>query len=140
MTTAAPVLLYDGVCGFCNETVRTILKLDKHGTLRFAALDSDAARGILDRHPELQGVDSVVFVENPGTAAESVSIRSTGALKVLEYLGGPWRAALILKLVPRPIRDVLYDRFAAVRYRIFGRYDTCPLPAPEVRSRFLDVG
>lgn len=75
-TQAAPVLLYDGICGVCNSAVQTILRLDPHGSLRFAALDSDFARGVIDRHPFLAGVDSVVFVERPGQFDEEVAVKS----------------------------------------------------------------
>jgi predicted DCC family thiol-disulfide oxidoreductase YuxK len=136
---AAPVLLYDGVCGVCNRSVQAIIRHDRLGTLRFAALESDFARAVIDRHPELQGVDSMVFVDNPGQPAECVSVRSAAALRVASYLGGPFRALLSARLIPAGLRDRLYDRFAAVRYRLGGRYDTCPLPAPEVRARFLEI-
>ena len=135
----APVLLYDGVCGFCNKTVQMILDHDRRGSLRFAALQSDYAQRIVARHPELRGVDSVVFVEAaPG--GERVYARSDAALKVASYLGGFWKVFLAARIVPRRLRDYLYDLFARNRYRLFGKYDTCMLPPPEVRARFLDVG
>ncbi|AEF34197.1 MULTISPECIES: thiol-disulfide oxidoreductase DCC family protein [Mycobacteriaceae] len=134
---AAPVLLYDGVCGVCNRSVQTILRHDRHGTLRFAALDSDFARAVIERHPDLQDIDSMVFIDDPGQPGERVSVRSAAALKVVRYLGGPFRLLLAARIIPAGLRDRLYDRFAAVRYRVGGRYDTCPLPAPEVRARFL---
>ncbi|MEZ0382804.1 MULTISPECIES: thiol-disulfide oxidoreductase DCC family protein [Mycobacteriaceae] len=134
---AAPVLLYDGVCGVCNRSVQTILRHDRHGTLRFAALDSDFARAVIERHPDLQDIDSMVFIDDPGQPGERVSVRSAAALKVVRYLGGPFRLFLAARIIPAGLRDRLYDRFAAVRYRVGGRYDTCPLPAPEVRTRFL---
>ena len=134
----APVLLYDGVCGFCNGAVRTILRLDRRGTLRFAALDSDFARAVIDRHPSLEDVDTVVFVDNPGQAGERVSVRTAAGLRVVGYLGGPWKLLLVVGLIPRRVRDWFYDRFASVRYRVFGKYSSCPVPAPEVRARFLD--
>lgn len=134
---AAPVLLYDGVCGVCNRSVQTILRHDRHGTLRFAALDSDFARAVIERHPDLQDIDSMVFVDNPGRPDERVSVRSAGALEVVRYLAGPFRLLLAARIIPAGIRDRLYDRFAAVRYRIGGKHDTCPVPAPEVRARFL---
>lgn len=136
---AAPVLLYDGVCGICNRSVQTILRHDRHGTLRFAALDSDFARAVMQRHPELQDLDSMVFVENPDRPDERISIRSAAALQVLSYLGGPFRVLLAARVIPAGLRDRLYDRFAAIRYRLGRRHDTCPVPAPEVRARFLDV-
>lgn len=134
---AAPVLLYDGICGFCNSAVQAILRVDRHSDLRFAALDSDFAEGVINRHPELAGVDSMVFVDNPGESDERVWMRSAAALRVAGYLGGPWRVLLAARVVPAPVRDRLYDGLARIRYRIFGTHDTCPLPAPEVRARFL---
>ncbi|HWW76308.1 MAG TPA: DCC1-like thiol-disulfide oxidoreductase family protein [Pyrinomonadaceae bacterium] len=134
----APVLLYDGVCGFCNKTVQTVLERDRRGTMRFAALQSDYARRVVARHPELEGVDSVVYVEAaPG--GERVYIRSDAALKVASYLGGFWKVLLAGRLVPRRLRDYFYDLFARNRYRFFGKYDACLLPPPEVRARFLEV-
>jgi predicted DCC family thiol-disulfide oxidoreductase YuxK len=135
----APVLLYDGVCGFCNKTVRLLLALDKRRTLRFAALQSDYGAKILARHTELAGVDSVIYVENPAGAAEQVFARSAAALKIAAYLGGFWKIFLAAHLIPRPLRDALYDLIARYRYRFFGKHDACMLPAPEVRGRFLDV-
>jgi predicted DCC family thiol-disulfide oxidoreductase YuxK len=137
---AAPVLLYDGLCGFCNKSVQLVLEHDRRGLMRFAALQSDYGLAVVGRHPELRGVDSVVYVERPaGGGAERVHVRSDAALKVAAYLGGPWRLLLAGRVVPRPVRDYLYDLFARNRYRLFGRYDSCMLPPPEVRSRFLDV-
>ena len=132
----APVLLYDGVCGFCNKSVQLILDHDRRGEMRFAALQSDYGQAVLERHPELRGVDSVVFVESLA-GGERVHIRSDAALKVAAYLGGFWKLLLAAKVVPRSLRDYLYDLFARNRYKLFGKYDTCMLPPPEVRSRFL---
>lgn len=134
----APVLLYDGVCGVCNGAVRTVLRADRRGILRFASLDSDFARDIIARHPQLQGVDSVVYVRNAGQTDETVDVRSAALLQVAGYLGGYWKLALAARAIPSAVRDWLYARFAAVRYRVGGQYDTCPVPSPEVRSRFLD--
>lgn len=134
----APVLLYDGVCGVCNSAVRTILRFDRRGTLRFAALDSEFAGDIRARHPQLEGLDSAVFVENPGSAGESVHVRSAALLRVAAYLGGWWRMALVGYALPVVLRDGLYDRFAAIRYQVGGKHNTCPVPSPGVRARFVD--
>ena len=136
---SAPVLLYDGVCGVCNSAVRTILRYDHHGTLRFAALDSDFARETISRHPGLAGLDTAVFVRDPGQPDETVYLRSAALLRVAAYLGGWWRLALAAYVIPPAVRDWLYARFAAVRYRVGGRYNTCPIPTADVRSRFLDA-
>ena len=136
-----PVLLYDGVCGFCNKSVQTVLASDRRGTMRFAALQSEYARGVVGRHPSLAGIDSAVYVEPAGGGrAERVHVRSEAALRVAAYLGGPWKIFLFARLVPRPLRDRLYDLFARQRYRLFGKRDTCMLPPPEARKRFLDAG
>ena len=137
--TSHPVLLYDGLCGFCNRGVQRILKHDHRKSMFFAALQSEYAKSILTRHPELKGVDSIVFVEPLDFAyLEQVFVRSDAALHVARYLGGLWNLALAAYVVPRPIRDYLYDQCAKRRYRWFGKYDTCLLPPPEVRERFLD--
>jgi predicted DCC family thiol-disulfide oxidoreductase YuxK len=134
-----PVLLYDGLCGFCDGTVQFILRHDRRGTLRFATLQGDFAREVTARHPELAGVDSLVLVEpDAATGLEKVYIRSEGALRVARYLGGAWHVARVAGIVPRFLRDSAYDAFARIRYRVFGRYDSCPIPTPEQRARFID--
>ena len=134
-----PVLLYDGLCGFCNGTVRFILARDHAGAMRFAPLQGAFAREVLARHPELTGVDSLVLVEGRGAKGEErVAVRSEAALRIAGYLGGGWRVAAALRVVPRALRDWCYDRFASVRYRLFGKFAACPVPAPDVRARFLD--
>jgi len=137
--TSHPVLLYDGFCGFCNKSVQLILRHDRQKTMFFAALQSDYGKSILTRHPELKGIDSLVFVEPLDFAyLEQVFVRSDAALSVAAYLGGPWRLALVAHIIPRSVRDYLYDQFAKRRYRWFGKHDVCLLPAPEMRARFLD--
>jgi predicted DCC family thiol-disulfide oxidoreductase YuxK len=137
-TERAPVMLYDGVCGFCNKSVQTILDHDRRGTMRFAALQSDYGKAVIERHAELRDVDSVVFVDN-SEGVERVFVRSDAALRLASYLGGAWKIFLAAKILPKPLRDYFYDLFARNRYKLFGKYDTCMLPPPEVRSRFLDV-
>ena len=133
-----PVLLYDGLCGFCDGTVQFILKHDRRGTLRFATLQGDFARDVIARHPELEGVDSLVLVERDSSGTEHVHVRSDGALHVARYLGGAWHLARSVAIVPRFLRDLAYDGFARIRYRVFGRYNACPIPSPEQRARFID--
>jgi predicted DCC family thiol-disulfide oxidoreductase YuxK len=133
----APVLLYDGVCGLCNKAVQTVLKHDRRGEMRFAALQSEYGRAVLGRHPELEGTDSVVFVER-GPGGERVHVRSAAALRVAAYLGGPWQLFRAARLIPAPVRDFFYNLVARYRYRFFGKHDTCLLPPPEARARFMD--
>ena len=138
MAHPSPVLLYDGLCGFCDGTVQFILEHDRQGALRFATLQGDFARGVIERHPELAGVDSLVLVERGTSGEERIYVRSEGALQVATYLGGAWTLARGLRIVPRFLRDLVYDGFARVRYRVFGRYDACPIPSAEQRARFID--
>jgi predicted DCC family thiol-disulfide oxidoreductase YuxK len=131
------VLLYDGVCGFCNKSVQTILASDKKGLLKFAPLQSKYGLEITDRH-HLKDIDSVVFVDK-SSGTERTYIRSNAALQIAKYLGGWWKLSLVFYIVPRPIRDFFYDLIAKYRYKFFGKYESCLLPSAEVRSRFLDM-
>lgn len=140
-----PVLLYDGVCGLCNRLVQFVLRHDHNAVFRFAALQSSLADSILARHgftaADLDTV-YVVFNHDPGKETqpnESLLVRSDAVLYLLRQLGPIWRfTGFILSLLPRFIRDRGYNQVAHSRYRLFGRYDSCPLPSPETRSRFLD--
>jgi predicted DCC family thiol-disulfide oxidoreductase YuxK len=118
--------------------VQFILGRDRRGEMRFAALQSDYGRAVVERHPELRGVDSVVLVEQ-AAGGERIYTRSDAALKVAAYLGGFWKIFLAAKVIPGGLRDYCYDLFARNRYRFFGKYDSCMLPPPEARSRFLDA-
>lgn len=132
MSEPPPLLLYDGLCALCNGWVRFLLRVDRRGPLQFAPLVGPTADRIRSAHPDLARIDSLVLIEGA-----RVSVRSTAVLRLLRYLGGPWRLGLIGWLVPREIRDSLYDVVAFWRYRLFGRYPACPAPAPEARARFL---
>lgn len=135
----SPVLLYDGLCGFCDSTVQFILRHDRRGTLKFATLQGDFAREVIARHPEVAGVDSLILVGRDTVSGEErVFVRSEGALEVARYLGGAWHVARGVAIVPRFVRDWAYDGFARIRYRVFGRYNSCPIPTPEQRARFID--
>jgi predicted DCC family thiol-disulfide oxidoreductase YuxK len=136
----APILLYDGTCGFCAWSVQLVLRNDRRQTLRFASLQGEYGTAVRSRHPELSGVDSIVWVE-PGTEGqvESVAVRSDAALRVARYLGGLWTVGRIGWAIPRPIRDALYDLIARHRHKLVGSGASCYLPAPEVRQRFLDL-
>ena len=132
------VLLYDGLCGFCDRTVRFILARDPGGSMMFAPLQGEYAAGVFRQRPALRNVDSLILVDGVAHAEDArISVRSDAVLEIARYLGGPWRAAMILRLVPSALRNWGYDLFARHRYRLFGRYDSCPIPAPEQRARFI---
>ena len=139
-SAVSPVLLYDGVCGVCNKSVQTILAHDRRATMRFAALQGEYGQAALTRHPELKSIDSVIFLEPSATPGdERAYVRSTAALKVASYLGGVWKLFLVGYIIPRPIRDALYDFVARNRYKVFGKHESCMLPPPNSRARFLDI-
>ena len=138
MTESGALLLYDGTCGFCAQSVQFVLRHEaaSNRTLRFASLQSPTGVGVRARHPELDGVDSVIWYE-PGT--DVVLVRSRAALRVLRYLGGIWRPLGALgSLVPRVIRDGVYDVIARHRHKLVRGRPVCVLPSPEQRDRFVD--
>jgi predicted DCC family thiol-disulfide oxidoreductase YuxK len=106
--------------------------------MRFAALQSDYGQAARERHPFLASVDSVVLLDQSNEGEERVFTRSDAALRVASYLGGAWKLCLAFYLIPRPVRNFFYDLVARYRYRFFGKHDACMIPAPDVRSRFLD--
>ena len=136
-----PILFYDGVCGLCNRLVQFLLQHDRDGRLRFASLQSDFAGKVLTRHGiDPKDLDTLHVVENYEQPNERVLQRSDAVLRAGRELGGIWTGlASVAKIVPRPLRDLCYRFVAGNRYRVFGKYDTCMLPDPNQRSRFLDV-
>ena len=130
----SPVILFDGVCNLCNGFVQFVIARDPAGRFQFAALQSDSARRLLARLDGLGGIpDSIVLVDNG-----RVYTRSAAALRIARGLPFPWSLARALIVVPRPLRDWLYDRVARHRYRWFGRKDVCVVPTPDLRARFLE--
>jgi predicted DCC family thiol-disulfide oxidoreductase YuxK len=132
--TGGPIVFFDGVCNLCNGAVNFLLDRDREGRLRFAPLQGRAFEELRARNPGLPRLDSLVLADEHG-----LHIRSAAALGVCRYLRPPWKWLGSMGLiVPRPVRDWLYDRVARNRYRWFGRRESCRLPTPELRARFLD--
>ena len=135
----APVLLYDGVCNLCNASVRWVLAADRRQVFRFASLQSPVGQ-TLAQHAgapiaEATGIpDSFVLVDG-----ERSWVRSEALLETALRLGAPWSWAVALRVFPRGLRDAVYSWIARRRYRWFGKRESCPLPAPEQRARFLDA-
>jgi predicted DCC family thiol-disulfide oxidoreductase YuxK len=133
---ANPVLLYDGVCGLCNRLVRFVLKHDRQAQFRFASLQSAYAAGILQPHNlDPNDLDTVYVVQKSG----ALVARSDAVISVLNELGNFWAAiAVVLRILPKSPRDWGYGVVARRRYRVFGKYETCPLPEKKYQDRFLD--
>ena len=140
----AAVVLFDGVCNFCDASVNFVIEHDREGYFKFAPLQSETGRKLADEFgfssavaeeepaDDLIPIDSVILIEN-GKAYT----HSTGALRIVRKLGAPWSWLYAFIVVPAPVRDFFYRLFAKYRYRVFGRKDQCMLPSPEVRARFL---
>jgi predicted DCC family thiol-disulfide oxidoreductase YuxK len=135
------IVFYDGVCGLCNRLVQFLLKRDTHDRLRFASLQSDFASKVLIRHEiDPKDLDTVHVVENFELPDERVFNRSDAILRASRELGGVWAiAARLGSVVPRPLRNLFYRFVATNRYRVFGKYETCMLPEPQHRAKFLDM-
>ena len=139
ITAMAPLLLYDGACGFCAASVAFMLRHERQHTLRFATLQGTVGSEIRRRHPHLEGVDSMIWVD-PGPAGhqETVFVRSAAALRAARYLGGAWRVLALGNLLPARLRDRLYDWIARHRHTLSAGGPRCFVQTTDQASRFLD--
>jgi predicted DCC family thiol-disulfide oxidoreductase YuxK len=138
-TKSNPVILYDGVCGLCNRLVQFVLKHDKRDYFRFGSLQSDWSISLLQRHNlDPHDLDTVYVVVDHAQASERLLARSDAILFLLGKLGGIWKVAALGKILPRPLRDGIYKVVARNRYRVFGKFESCILPEPKHRAKFLD--
>lgn len=129
--TSTPIVFFDGVCGLCNRSVDFLLWIDKKRKLRFTPIQGETAQTHLppDRRDNL---DTIIFLCNG-----RLYFRSDAILMILRTLGGFWSVFVLGYLMPRGIRNWLYDRIASNRYRWFGKKDTCRLPTLQERASFL---
>ena len=135
-----PIVLYGGVCGLCNRLTQFLLKHDSHDRLRFASLQSEFATTLLKRHGlDASDLDTVYVVLNHDERDEQILKRSDAILHLGRELGGIWRIAAWARILPRSLRDLIYKLVARNRYRVFGKYETCMLPEPQDRKKFLDT-
>ena len=138
MSVKRPVILFDGVCNLCNATVQWVIERDKDGRFDFATLQSDAARRELARVMDEKKIDalpdSIVLLDSDG-----VHVRSATVLRITRGLGSRFALLRLGILLPRPIRDAVYNLIARHRYRWFGRRETCMTLTPDLAARFLDA-
>jgi predicted DCC family thiol-disulfide oxidoreductase YuxK len=129
-----PILLFDGVCNLCNAAVVTVLRHDKAGVFRFAALQSATGQKLLGAHGlSVQNLDSVVMIDG-----QKVYLRSDVPLEVARRLHGFWPLLTVFGLIPRSVRDAVYSFIARNRYRWWGHRETCMVPDAALRHRFYD--
>ena len=128
-----PIILFDGVCNFCNSAVNFTLKRNTKADIRFAPMQSEAGQKLLQQYNlPVDDMQSFIFIE-----AGIVYKQSTAALKVCRHLKGLWPMCYGFMIVPKFIRDGIYSWIAKNRYKWFGVKQACMIPTPEVRSRFL---
>lgn len=130
------IVLFDGVCNLCSGGVQFIIKRDKKDLFRFASLQSALGKKLLDeRQIDPNTTDSMVLIQ-PGKA---FYVRSDAVLNIGKQLPGAWSLIAVFQWIPSSIRDFVYDSMARYRYRWFGKKESCMIPTPELRSKFLDV-
>ena len=128
-----PVVLFDGVCNLCSSVVIFTVSRDPEGIFRFAALQSEAGQSFLRKFGlSTDDFDSFVLIEGP-----RLSLRSTAMLRLCRRLKGPWALLYLLIIIPRPIRDFVYNIVARRRYMWFGKKQACFIPSADIRDRFL---
>jgi predicted DCC family thiol-disulfide oxidoreductase YuxK len=130
MNATERIVFFDGVCNLCNGLVQFVLARDGAGKFRFASLQSTTARRLLGSDVPRE---TIVLIDSGKTY-----VKSAAALRIARGLGFPWPILFGLVVVPRPLRDWIYDWVARNRYRWFGKRDACMLPTPQTRGRFLE--
>ncbi|MDH3623183.1 MAG: DCC1-like thiol-disulfide oxidoreductase family protein [Myxococcales bacterium] len=127
------LVFYDGVCAMCNGIVKWMLRIDTAGMFRFASLQSETADQARKAHPGIPSeLETMVYLRDG-----EVFLRSRGAFEAMREVSYPWKALSWLRVFPVWLTDFFYGILAKYRYRVFGKYDQCPLPPPEDRARFL---
>jgi predicted DCC family thiol-disulfide oxidoreductase YuxK len=133
MENSNPIILFDGVCNLCNGAVQFVIKNDKDKRFRFAALQSEIGVELSKKYELPTGtMNTFVAIIN-----DQSYTRSTAALEVAKLLGGVWSLAYVFIIVPPIIRDGIYDWISKNRYRWFGKKESCMIPTPDLRERFL---
>jgi predicted DCC family thiol-disulfide oxidoreductase YuxK len=133
--TSKPILiLFDGVCNLCNGFVQFVIKRDPEGKFRFASLQSDFGRSQLIRHNiNPDSLHSIIVIDR-----DFARQRSDAALHIARHLGGPWKLLAVFRFLPRFLRDAGYNLIASHRYGMFGRKDSCMIPTPDLKERFIE--
>ncbi|MFT5791923.1 MAG: putative DCC family thiol-disulfide oxidoreductase YuxK [Porticoccaceae bacterium] len=128
-----PLLLFDGVCNLCNSSVQYVIKHDKKQKFKFASLQSDAAKEILLQYEVKNSeLDSIILIHK-----DTLFDKSSAILRLLKIMGGFHMLAFILIIIPKSIRDAVYDYVARNRYKWYGKKDSCMIPTIELKNRFL---
>lgn len=128
------ILLFDGVCNLCNRIVQFTINRDPKRKFKFASLQSESGQSLLKQfNLPTDDFNSFVFIKG-----DKYFLKSSAGLHVLKELGGPWKMFYIFIIFPRPIRDFIYNIIARTRYKVFGKRETCMVPTPDLKQRFLE--
>lgn len=128
------LVLFDGVCNMCNRFVQSVIKRDPKGIFKFASLQSNTGSSILNQYGYRKDLHSIVLIDG-----DTLYTESTAILHIISNLTGPVRILSLFKIVPKPLRDRLYQFGAKYRYRLFGKQTSCMIPTEEIKSRFIDL-
>lgn len=126
------IILFDGECNFCDASVQFIIKRDPKGYFQFAAQQSEIGEALKRQFTIPKTLDSIVVLDQ-----HKVYNSSDAALHITKHLSGLWQFLYVLKVIPKPLRDIVYKFVAKNRYTWFGKKDSCTIPSPEMRNRFL---
>lgn len=133
MNTEKKIILFDGVCNLCNSSVTYVIKRDKKDLFRFAALQDVVGQQLIEKHQiDTSKTDSIILIDG-----DTAYVKSTAALKVARHLGGGYPLLYGFMIIPNFIRNWVYDFVARNRYKWYGKKDSCMIPTPELRSKFL---
>lgn len=131
--TKNAIVMFDGVCNFCNSSINFIIRKDKEDYFRFLTLQSEKGKAIIERHHlDPENLQTVILLENG-----RIYTRSTAALRIVRHLKGGWKLLYAFVIVPPVIRDFVYNIIAKNRYRWWGKQEACMVPTQEVRKKFL---
>ena len=134
MNSTYPIVLFDGVCNFCNYWVSFAIKRDRKKKLRFASLQGETAKQILPQYNiQSSSLSSVIFIDNGRAYTQS-----SAAIRICKHLDGGWKLFYGLIIIPKFIRDFFYNIIARNRYKWYGKKESCMVPTPYLKERFLD--
>jgi predicted DCC family thiol-disulfide oxidoreductase YuxK len=129
------IVLFDGLCNFCNTTVLKIIKYDKRNQLKFSSLQSEFGKKMLKLHNmEEDDLSTIVFIKND----QEVYKETTAVIEIIKLLEGKPKILLIFRIMPQKIRDYFYRVFSRNRYKLFGKKDSCIMPPLEIRNKFIN--
>jgi predicted DCC family thiol-disulfide oxidoreductase YuxK len=129
------IILFDGVCNFCNSSINLIIRKDKKNIFRFAPLQSETGARLTGHYGvDTSTTDSIVYIED-----EKAYTKSTAALRIARHMKGLYPMLYAFIIIPRFVRDPVYDIIARNRYKWFGKKDSCMVPTPEVRQKFISL-